>query len=63
MLTKIAFPLSSYTIQWETFEGENFHQFRGFVAIRKHFLREIEGVASFGANTSEQSAKLFSANL
>ena len=31
----------------ETFEGEKFRKFCGFVAIRKSFLRKIWGVASF----------------
>ena len=38
----------SNTVQRKTFEGENFHEFHGFVAIRVSFLREIWGVASFG---------------
>ena len=33
------------TVKRKTFEGENFHEFHGFVAIRKSFLW---GVASFG---------------
>ena len=33
----------------ETFEGENFREFRGFVAIHESFLREIWGMVSFGA--------------
>jgi len=32
----------------ETFEGEKFRKFCGFVAIRKSFLCKIWGVASFG---------------
>ena len=43
-LTTISIQL--YRIQWETFEGENFHD---FVAIHKSFLHEIWGVAFFGA--------------
>jgi len=31
------------TIYRETFKGENFHEFRGFVAICKSFLLEIWG--------------------
>ena len=30
------------------FGGENFHEFRSFVAIHESFLRESLGVASFG---------------
>ena len=30
-----------FTTQRETFEGENFHKFRDFVAIRESFLCEI----------------------
>ena len=30
-------------VQWGTFEGENFHEFQGFVAICESFLREIWG--------------------
>ena len=37
------------TVQRKTFEGENFREFHIFVAIRESFLREIWGVASFGA--------------
>ena len=25
----------------ETFEGENFHEFQGFIAIQESFLREF----------------------
>ena len=39
--------LTSYRIAG-TFEEENFHEFRGFVAIRESFLREIWDVAFFG---------------
>ena len=42
----------------ETFEGENFHEFRGFVANLESFLK-YGGVASFGS-TTKQSAKIFS---
>jgi len=31
------------TVQWETFEGENFHEFQGFMAIYKSFIRKIWG--------------------
>ena len=34
-----------FTVWPETFEGENFRKFHGFVAIRKSFLHEIWGVA------------------
>ena len=47
----------------ETFEGENFCKFRGFVAIHESFLCKIGGVVSFGGDTSEQSAKLFSVKI
>ena len=30
-----------YTVQRETFEGENFREFRGFVAICESFLHEF----------------------
>ena len=30
------------------FEGENFHEFHGFVAIRKRFFVKCGGVALFG---------------
>ena len=36
------------TVERETFEGENFRKFCGFVAQCKSFLRKIWGVASFG---------------
>ena len=56
-------------VQRETFEGENFRKFRGFVAIRKSFLCEIwgcgvlwwhfsakfGGVASFGGTIGSTS--------
>ena len=32
-----------------TFEGENFHEFRGFLGICESFLSKLRGVASFGA--------------
>ena len=47
-------------VQWETFEGENFCEFRGFVAIRESFLRKIWGRGILWHNKSEQSAKVFS---
>ena len=30
-----------YTVQRKTFEGENFHEFRGFKATHESFLHEI----------------------
>ena len=46
-----------------TFEGENFREFRGFVAIRESFLREIWGCVVLWRGTSEQSAKVFSTKI
>ena len=46
------------TIQWETFEGENFHKFCSFVAICKSFLHKIWGLGVFWSGKSEQSAFL-----
>ena len=43
-------------VQWKTFEGENFREFEGFVAICKSFLCKIWKCGV----TSEQSAKVFS---
>ena len=40
-------------------EGENFHEFQGFVAIGESFLRKILECGTFGG-TSEQSAEVFS---
>ena len=31
------------TVQWETFKGENFHKFHGFVTISEIFLKEMFG--------------------
>ena len=36
------------TVYRKTFEGENFHEVCGFVAIRESFLHKLWGVASFG---------------
>ena len=36
------------TVYQETFEGKNFHKFRGFVAIHESFLREFWGMVSVG---------------
>ena len=47
------------TIQQNSFEEENFHKFRGFVAICESFLHEIEGVASL-AVTSLSNLQKFS---
>ena len=38
-------------------KGENFHEFRGFVAIRESFLREIWGVVSFGVAKASNPRK------
>ena len=47
-----------HTIYRETFEEENFHEFRGFVAIRESFLREIWDVAFFGTAQASNLQKL-----
>ena len=47
------------TVPRETFEGENFREFRGFVAICKIFLCKIWGVASFGT-AKESNPRKFS---
>ena len=44
----------------ETFEGENFREFHGFVAVCESFLCEIWGRGILWGSTSEQSAKVFS---
>ena len=50
-----------YTVQRETFEGENFREFRGFVAICESFLHEFLRHGIFwGGGKSEQSVKVFS---
>ena len=41
----------------ETFEGENFHQFRDFVAIRTSFLCKIWGRGTFGAAKASKLRK------
>ena len=41
------------------FEGENFREFRGFVAVRTSFLREILGVASFGVAKTSNPRKFY----
>ena len=46
------------TVQRETFEGENFREFRRFVAIR-----EIWGRGILWRGKSEQSTKVFSAKI
>ena len=30
-----------YTVQWETFEGENFHEYHGLRATRESFFQKI----------------------
>ena len=47
------------TVQWETFEGENFCEFRGFVAIRKSFSVKYWGMAFIGM-ANESSPRKFS---
>ena len=42
---------------------ENFCEFCGFVAIRESFLCEILGYAVYWRSKSEQSVKVFSANI
>ena len=51
------------TKKWETFKGENLHEFCGFVAIRETFLWEIWGRCILGHSKSEQSVKVFSAKI
>ena len=41
--------VSHNTVQRETFEGENFREFCGFVVICESFLRKIWDVVLFGA--------------
>ena len=41
----------------ETFEGENFRKFYGFVTVHKSFLRKIWAVASFGAAKASNPRK------
>ena len=53
------YPRNETLVGVETFEGENFHKFRGFVAIHKVFSVKFGGAALFGS-TNEQSAKVFS---
>ena len=49
--------LTSYHIAG-TFEEENFHEFRGFVAICESFLHEIWDVAFFGTAQASNLQKL-----
>ena len=44
----------------ETFEGENFREFCGFMAVCASFLCEIWGRGILWGGTSEQSVKVFS---
>ena len=48
--------------QRETFEGENFCEFRGFGLFAKVLYAKFGDVVSFGG-TSERSAKVFSAKI
>ena len=41
----------------ETFEGENFRKFRGFLAIRKSFSAKFGGVASFSTAKARNPRK------
>ena len=41
------------------FEGENFCEFHGFVAVHESFLREIWGVASFGTAKMSNPRKFY----
>ena len=50
--------LETHTVQRETFEGENFCDFQGFVAIHENFSAKFGDVVSFGS-TSVQYAKVF----
>ena len=52
-----------HTTQWETFEGENFHNFCGFVAIHESFLYEIWGRGVLWRGKTEQSTKVFLAKV
>ena len=47
----------------ETFEGENFCNFCGFMAKRESFLSEIWGRGVFWHGKSKQSAKVFSTKM
>ena len=47
----------------ETFEGEKFHKFCGFVAIRKKFSLQNLGRGILSHGKSEQSAKVFSTKI
>ena len=49
------------TVEWETFEGENFRGFRGLRAIHESFLCEIWGCATTTYDCFKQSVKVFSA--
>ena len=49
------------TVWRETFEGENFHEFRDFSAIRESFLHEILGMPHPLSHQFLHSAKVFSA--
>ena len=41
------------TAWWQTFEGENFCEFQGFLAIHEIFFYKIGSMTSFGSDTSE----------
>ena len=51
------------TVQQETFEGENFCEFCGFVAIRKFLFIKFGGVISFGTAKVRIPRKVFSAKI
>ena len=52
-----------HTVQRETFEGENFRKFRGFVAIHESFLCDIWDVAFFGAAKASNPRNIFSTKI
>ena len=47
------------TVKWETFEGENFREFRGSRAICKNFLHEILGMPHPLMLSFKQSVNVF----
>ena len=49
----IIFQVINNVIQQESSEGENFHKFRGFVAIHKNLLCEIGRCRVFGGDNSK----------
>ena len=51
-----------YTVEQETFEGENFRKFQGFGSIRESFLHENQQPHPHVSGGAKQSTKLFFAN-